>query len=226
MKKIHMFICVVVLFIAVVLVLSSIAILTGEDSDFEEGILLGEMLRNDQALNFYPRLCIEIYSKGYGENARDPLITDARKNSQEICRSKRDEQIEKWSAFMESSESDEALGRAFFYIGGFHYTDAYDNHSLESAELAVDAYERSLIRKPGSATEGYSDFDIKRRERLENALILRNKIAAEEEKKKQEQEASRPQLQEGGREEENQEEGKKEEVDGIEVPIVEPGVKP
>ena len=226
MKKISIPICVVALLIAVALVWSSISIFAGEGSVSEELILFDELLRDKQALNFYPTSCRLVLNKGYREGAKDLPDSDVRISSQERCRSQRDKQIEKWGTFMESAESSEALGRALFYIGGFHYGDAYDNHSIESADLAVSAYEASLSWEPGSAIEGYSELDTERRKFLERARILRDRLVEEEKEKKQKQEQKSGDQGEDQRSENESSAGREEDVDGITVPVIEQGVKP
>lgn len=210
-----------VLAFASILIWSATNIFDESTTEPKERTDFAALLEENAALNVYTSACNGATNQGYdndifGIGAQVPDSV-ARQSSIKRCLEHRNEQLLKWSSLSESADSKDILARAFFYKGNLHYADAYDNGNLESANLAVQSLETSLSYEPGFVEKGFSSFDYDRRELIEMARNLRDKLDKEEEQKKKKEQASAPEEQGGG---------KKGEVDGIEVPIMEQGVQP
>ena len=214
--------CVLILALASVLIWSAMHIFYKNASESKEQADFSALLDEEAALNVYNSACSGVVNQGYHDDifggAQVP-DSNARQSSKKRCLEHRNEQVLKWSNLVESADSADVLARGFFYEGGLHYADAYDNNSLDSANLAAQSLEASLNYEPGFIEKGFSKFDYNRRELLEMARNLRDKLQIEEKQKKEKEQALEPDKQ-------KQASGKKGEVDGVEVPIVEQGVRP
>ncbi len=215
--------CVLGLALASVLIWSTMHIFDKDASESQEQTDFSALLDEEAALNVYNSACSGVVNQGYYDDmlggAQVP-DSEARQSGIRRCLEHRSEQLEKWTSLSESADSKDVLARAFFYKAGLHYADAYDNRNLESANLAVKSLEASLSYEPGFIEEGFSKFDYSRRELIEMARNLRDELKREEKQKKKKDQELEP------AEKQKQTSGKKGEVDGIEVPIVEQGVRP
>ncbi|MFY9457735.1 MAG: hypothetical protein WAP23_02295 [Candidatus Spechtbacterales bacterium] len=208
-----------ILVFAGVLIWSAMHIFDKSAVESQGRVDFAALLEEDAALNVYTYACNWRVNYAYDDFGAQVPDGAARQAGVKRCLEHRNEQLLKWNNLVESADSKDILARGFFYKGGLHYADAYDNHGLDSANLAVQSLEVSLSYEPGFIEEGFSEFDYNRRELIEMARNLRDKLDKEEEQKKKKEQASRL-------EEQEQSSGKKGEVGGIEVPIMEQGVKP
>lgn len=187
--------------------------------------LYNKLLTDEKARELYGILC------GAGGAMNGANYYHNEEGFEASCANHRNEQIKKWEELLRTTKNSAIQAHSLYLMGQFLYASAYDFNSLESAKLAVQALEASLAHESGSAQDGFSEFDVKRRETLEMAHAKRVEL----EKKGEEQGRAQAQVpissEEGERDLKKDSEGRDisggtENIGEKELPVVAPGAKP